>query len=82
MSSHAGLPNVSRLTSEEINTLDVAASLRLLGEYTNIAHDLNTLTNQANEDMLMARIRLDQCKNTLRVLKQNMTVLQTICRSA
>lgn len=73
---------VTRLSVEEIRELDVSAALRLLGEITNLNHDVTQSLIDSNEEMQMAKLKVDSCKNTLRLLKANASILQTIVRGA
>ena len=73
---------IKSLTSDEIQSLQCDAAARLLLEHSNLLITLNDELQVANRERLQAQIKVDQCKNSMRVIKQNMTAFQTICRSA
>lgn len=73
---------IKSLTSDEIQSLQYDAAARLLLEHSNLLIILNDQLQEANRERLQAQIKVDQCKNSMRVIKQNMTAFQTICRSA
>lgn len=83
MSSNASSNHrIKTLTTEEINTLQCDAALRLLMEHSNLLVDINNELMVSNRSMLEAKIKVDECKNNIRIIKQNMMAFQTIARAA
>lgn len=73
---------IKSLTTEEIQSLQYDAAARLLLEHSNLMITIVRELQIANKARLEAQIKVEECKNNLRVLKQNMTAFQTICRTA
>jgi uncharacterized protein YhaN len=70
------------LTPEEIQTLQVDAALRLIGEYTVHLSRLNIQIGQAIMNLGNAKMQLDQLKNDKQTLIEMLRSLKVICERA
>lgn len=69
---------IKKLTSEEIQTLQNDAALRLIGEYSNLLADVNQSISQAIIKLGNAKIELDCLKNDKQTLVEMIRALKVI----
>ena len=72
--------NIKTLTDEEIQTLQVDASLRLLGEYSKQLVELNTEMIVAMKEVLIAKCKLQELTQTKETLIEMMRAVKTIAQ--
>jgi hypothetical protein len=82
MSENSFEARIQHLTTEEINTLQVDACLRILGENNNILNEVNTALIEAMTEELKARTKVMQLKETKRALVQQLKTLSVIAARA
>jgi len=70
------------LTPEEIETLQVDAALRLIGEYTVILSKMNMQIGQAIGKVGQAKLELDQLKNDKQTLIEMLRGLKVLVERA
>lgn len=73
---------ITRLTNEEIQTLQVDAALRLIGELTNSLADLNQETGEAIVAKGKAEIVLAGLRNDKQTIIEMLRSLKVIASSA
>ena len=76
------MPEFKTLTPEEIQTLQVDAALRLIGENTVHLSRLNIQIGQAISELGNAKVKLDQLKNDKSTLIELQRALKVICERA
>lgn len=72
---------IPKLTQEEIQTLQVDAALRLLGEYNTILSDLNNQISQAIIAKGKADIKLQTLKNDKSSVVEMSRNLKVMCNN-
>jgi hypothetical protein len=77
-----GEMEIRKLTPEEIQTLQVDAALRLLGEYSNQLAEVNARICEAMKKVLSDKIALQELQSTKETLVEMMRALKTIAQRA
>jgi len=76
------MDRIRPLSEEEIQTLQVDAVLRLLGEIDRALTGLNFEIAEALNNYLTAKIELEKLKAEKEILIERARVLKTICQNA
>lgn len=82
MSETVTANRIKQLSDEEIQTLDVHAALRCLGENNNLISEINSDLVDAMQEELKARTLVMQLKETKRALIQQQKTLAVIASRA
>ena len=76
------MDNIPTLTTEQIQTLQVDATLRLLGEYSRYIVQLNQEICEAIVEAGQAKIKLDCLKNQKSTLLNTIRALKVVAEKA
>ena len=71
---------IKKLTTEEIETLQVDAALRLLGEHSNQLAGLNEEICNAMKEVLTAKMKLQELQSTKEIIIEMMRAEKAIAQ--
>lgn len=74
--------DIKILTPEEIQTLQVDAALRLIGEYTTLLPNINNDIGQALIELGQAKLKLDRARNDKETVIEMLRGLKVMAEKA